>query len=155
MTARWQAERDKLKGAAEIKEQLDQARIELENAKRQGNLARAGELAYGIIPELEKQLEEAESAGGDVMVEEAVTPQQIAAGGRALDRHPGRPDAGGRAREAAAHGGGARAPRHRPARGGRGGVERGAAGAGGAERPEPAARARSCSSGRPASARPS
>ena len=48
MTARWQAERDKLKGAAEIKEQLDQARSELENAKRQGNLARAGELAYGV-----------------------------------------------------------------------------------------------------------
>ena len=50
MTARWKAERDKLKGAADIKERLDQARGELENAKRQGNLQRAGELAYGIIP---------------------------------------------------------------------------------------------------------
>jgi ATP-dependent Clp protease ATP-binding subunit ClpB len=78
MTARWQAERDKLKGAAEIKEQLDQARNDLENAKRQGNLQRAGELAYGIIPGLEKRLEEAERAGGDVMVEEAVTPEHIA-----------------------------------------------------------------------------
>jgi ATP-dependent Clp protease ATP-binding subunit ClpB len=79
MTARWQAERDKLKGAADIKEQLDQARSELDNAKRQGNLARAGELAYGIIPVLEKDLVEAEAAEqGDVMVEEAVTPEQVA-----------------------------------------------------------------------------
>jgi ATP-dependent Clp protease ATP-binding subunit ClpB len=78
MTARWKAERDKLKGAADIKERLDQARIELDNAKRQGNLQRAGELAYGIIPGLEKDLAEAEAKGGDVMVEEAVTPEQIA-----------------------------------------------------------------------------
>ena len=78
MTARWKAERDKLKGAAELKEQLDLARGELENAKRQGNLQRAGELAYGIIPGLEKQLAEAEARGSDVMVEEAVTPEQIA-----------------------------------------------------------------------------
>ena len=78
MTARWKAERDKLKGAADLKEQLDLARGELETAKRQGNLARAGELAYGIIPGLEKQLAEAEARGGDVMVEEAVTPEQIA-----------------------------------------------------------------------------
>ncbi len=78
MTARWQAERDKLKGAADIKEQLDHARVELENAKRQGNLQRAGELAYGIIPGLEKRLEEAERAGTDVMVEEAVAPEHVA-----------------------------------------------------------------------------
>jgi ATP-dependent Clp protease ATP-binding subunit ClpB len=78
MTARWKAERDKLKGAADLKEQLDQARNELETAKRQGNLARAGELSYGIIPGLEKQLAEAEARGSDVMVEEAVTPEQIA-----------------------------------------------------------------------------
>ena len=78
MTARWKAERDKLKGAADIKEQLDQARGELDNAKRQGNLARAGELAYGIIPGLERDLEAAEAKGGQAMVEEAVTPEQIA-----------------------------------------------------------------------------
>ncbi len=78
MTARWQAEREKLKGAAEIKEQLDQARSELETAKRQGNLAKAGELAYGVIPGLENKLAEAERAGADAMVEEAVTPEQIA-----------------------------------------------------------------------------
>ncbi len=78
MTARWQAERDKLKGAAGIKERLDAARGELETAKRQGNLARAGELAYGVIPGLERDLAEAETAGTDAMVEEAVTPEQIA-----------------------------------------------------------------------------
>ena len=78
MTARWTAERDKLKGAADIKDRLDQARGELETAKRQGNLAKAGELAYGIIPGLERDLEAAEAAGSQAMVEEAVTPEQIA-----------------------------------------------------------------------------
>ena len=79
MTAQWQAERDKLAGARDIKEQLDKARIELEHAKREGNLAKAGELSYGVIPQLEKQLTEAEQAEDDgVMVEEAVRPEQIA-----------------------------------------------------------------------------
>ncbi len=79
MTARWQAERDKLAGARDLKEKLDRARIDLENAKRAGDLAKAGELSYGIIPDLERKLAEAESAErGDVMVEEAVTPEQVA-----------------------------------------------------------------------------
>ena len=79
MTARWQSERDKLAGARDIKEELDHARNDLENAKRQGNLQRAGELTYGVIPGLEKQLAAAEAAEqSDVMVEEAVTPEQIA-----------------------------------------------------------------------------
>ena len=79
MTARWQSERDKLAGARDIKEELDHARNDLENAKRQGNLQRAGELTYGVIPGLEKKLAAAEAAEqSDVMVEEAVTPEQIA-----------------------------------------------------------------------------
>ncbi|MFK7744276.1 MAG: ATP-dependent chaperone ClpB [Roseobacter sp.] len=79
MTARWQSERDKLAGARDIKEQLDQARAELEIAKRESNLAKAGELSYGVIPQLEKQLEDAEGRDdSDVMVEEAVRPDQIA-----------------------------------------------------------------------------
>ena len=77
MTAQWQAERDKLEGARDLKEQLDRARIELEHAKREGNLQRAGELSYGVIPGLEKKLETAESQD-DLMVEEAVRPEQIA-----------------------------------------------------------------------------
>src|SRR6056297_2730408 len=79
MTAQWQAERDKLASARDIKEKLDRARIDLENAKRAGDLAKAGELSYGVIPQLEKQLSEAEEAeDSDVMVEEAVRPLQIA-----------------------------------------------------------------------------
>ncbi|MEM9578914.1 MAG: ATP-dependent chaperone ClpB [Pseudomonadota bacterium] len=79
MTAKWQAERDKLAGARDIKELLDQARAELEIAKREGNLARAGELSYGVIPQLEKQLGDAEGReDNDLMVEEAVRPEQIA-----------------------------------------------------------------------------
>jgi ATP-dependent Clp protease ATP-binding subunit ClpB len=79
MTAQWQAERDKLAGARDLKEKLDRARAELDIAKREGNLARAGELSYGVIPQLEKQLAEAESREeGGVMVEEAVRPEQIA-----------------------------------------------------------------------------
>jgi len=79
MTAKWQSERDKLDSARQIKEQLDQARAELDQAKRRGDLAKAGELSYGVIPGLEKQLAEAESQDEDVMVEEAVRPEQIAA----------------------------------------------------------------------------
>ncbi|WP_353473816.1 ATP-dependent chaperone ClpB [Salipiger sp. H15] len=78
MTAKWQAERDKLASARDVKEQLDRLRADLEIAKREGNFARAGELQYGKIPELEKKLEQAESGEGDVMVEEAVRPEQIA-----------------------------------------------------------------------------
>ncbi|GIT92542.1 chaperone protein ClpB [Jannaschia pagri] len=78
MTAQWQAERDKLESAREVKEQLDALRIELDQAKRDGNFARAGELQYGTIPGLEKQLAEAEAAENDMMVEEAVRPEQIA-----------------------------------------------------------------------------
>ena len=78
MTASWQTERDKLEKARDIKEQLDKARAELDVSKREGNLAKAGELSYGIIPGLERKLAEAESREGDMMVEEAVRPEQIA-----------------------------------------------------------------------------
>ena len=78
LTAQWQAERDKLASARELKEQLDRARAELDQAKREGNLARAGELSYGVIPGLEKQLSEAEDREGTELVSEAVRPEQIA-----------------------------------------------------------------------------
>ena len=78
MTAQWQSERDKLETARDIKEQLDRSRAELDQAKRAGDLQRAGELSYGVIPELEKKLETAEAQDGDMMVEEAVRPEQIA-----------------------------------------------------------------------------
>ncbi len=78
MTAQWQAGRDKLGLARDLKEKLDQARAELDIAKREGNLAKAGELSYGVIPGLEKQLETAEAAGAEMAIEEAVRPAQIA-----------------------------------------------------------------------------
>jgi len=78
MTAKWQAERDKLDAARGLQEKLDHARAELDQAKRAGDLAKAGELSYGVIPQLEKELAEAEAQEGDVMVDEAVRPEQIA-----------------------------------------------------------------------------
>ncbi len=77
MTAKWQAERDRMEGTRAVKEKLDRARADLDIAKREGNLARAGELSYGVIPQLERQLAEAEGSD-DLMVEEAVRPEQIA-----------------------------------------------------------------------------
>ena len=78
MTAQWQSERDKLASARDIKEELDQARIDFETARRAGDLAKMGEMQYGVIPGLEKKLETAEKQGDDVMVEEAVRPEHIA-----------------------------------------------------------------------------
>ncbi len=78
MTAKWQAERDKLAGARDIKVALDTARNDFEVARRAGDLAKMGELQYGVIPDLEKRLRDAEQAGEDVMVEEAVRPEHIA-----------------------------------------------------------------------------
>ena len=80
MTATLQAERDKLAGARDIKEELDNARVQFETARRAGDLAKMGELQYGVIPDLEKKLAEAEAEGreDDVMVEEAVRPEHIA-----------------------------------------------------------------------------
>ena len=79
LTTRWQAEKEKIAGEAKIKEQLDAARIELEQAQRGGDLARAGELQYGRIPELEKKLAEASQASQGAMLREEVTDQDIAA----------------------------------------------------------------------------
>ena len=78
MTAKWQTERDTMEAGRELKEKLEQARAELEQVKREGNLARAGELSYGIIPKLETALTEAEAREGDQLVSESVRPEQIA-----------------------------------------------------------------------------
>ena len=79
LTARWKAEKEKLSDAQKLKTELDQLRVELANAQRRGEYQRAGELAYGRIPEIEKKLkavEEAEAKGA--MVEEAVTADHVA-----------------------------------------------------------------------------
>ncbi|MCF1436741.1 ATP-dependent chaperone ClpB [Agrobacterium vitis] len=81
LTARWQSEKQKLGLAADLKRQLDEARNDLAIAQRKGEFQRAGELAYGVIPGLEKQLTDAEAkdaSGAASMVQEVVTPDNIA-----------------------------------------------------------------------------
>ena len=81
LTARWESEKKKLGSAQKLKVELDQRRNELDQAQRRGDLGRAGELAYGVIPGLEKKLKELEAGDAKVgaMVEEAVTPDHVAA----------------------------------------------------------------------------
>ena len=80
LTAMWQSEKQKLGLAADLKKQLDDARNALAIAQRDGEFQKAGELAYGEIPDLERKLAEAEESdgGGSAMVEETVTPDHIA-----------------------------------------------------------------------------
>jgi ATP-dependent Clp protease ATP-binding subunit ClpB len=79
LTARWKAEKEKLSEGQKLKAELDHARVELANAQRRGEYQRAGELAYGTIPDLEKKLAAVESGDGKgAMVEEAVTADHIA-----------------------------------------------------------------------------
>jgi ATP-dependent Clp protease ATP-binding subunit ClpB len=79
LTSRWSAEKNKLSNAQKLKSELDGLRIELANAQRRGEYQRAGELAYGRIPELEKRLAEIEAKeNSGEMMEEAVTANHIA-----------------------------------------------------------------------------
>jgi ATP-dependent Clp protease ATP-binding subunit ClpB len=76
MTAAWKAETEKVADTQKLKERLDQARSEVEVAQRRGNLAKASELLYGIIPQLQRQIEASQAQGK--LVNEAVTAEQIA-----------------------------------------------------------------------------
>ena len=78
LTVRWQGERDKIAAEGKIKEALDHARLELEQAQRAGDLAKAGELSYGTIPALEKQLAEAQGMSENALLREEVTADDIA-----------------------------------------------------------------------------
>ena len=78
LTSEWRAEKDKLAGAQKLKEQLDQAKAELDRVQRSGDWTRAGELTYSIIPELTRKLAEAEAAESHRMIDEAVTDVHIA-----------------------------------------------------------------------------
>ena len=79
LTSRWKAEKEKLSDAQKLKTELDQLRAELANAQRKGEFQRAGELAYGRIPELEKKLKAIETAEAKgAMVEETVTADHVA-----------------------------------------------------------------------------
>ena len=77
ITAAWRAEKDQLADTQKLKEQLDQARAEVEVAQRKGDYARAGELMYGVIPDLERRI--ASGQDGGKLVNEAVDENQIAA----------------------------------------------------------------------------
>ena len=78
ITRNWQAEKEKLAAASKLKEELEKARLHLEQAQQRGDFAKAGELAYSTIPELEKKLKVAEEAGSTSMLEEAVTEAHVA-----------------------------------------------------------------------------
>ncbi|MHA1524146.1 MAG: ATP-dependent chaperone ClpB [Alphaproteobacteria bacterium] len=81
LTRRWEAEKAKLGGVHDLKEKLEAARLELEQAQRAGDLARAGELAYGVVPELEAKLQDVDSTDIDpsaALVEETVTIDHVA-----------------------------------------------------------------------------
>jgi ATP-dependent Clp protease ATP-binding subunit ClpB len=78
LTARWRAEKEQITSAQKIKERLEQARAELDQVQRKGEYTRAGELAYGIIPELERKLLTAQQ-GENRMLDEAVKDSDIAA----------------------------------------------------------------------------
>ncbi|MFY9288585.1 MAG: ATP-dependent chaperone ClpB [Alphaproteobacteria bacterium] len=79
LTSRWQAEKDQLHSSQKLKEQIEQARAELENAQRKGNFTRAGELTYSVIPDLERKLKVAEKQGDNAMLDEVVKQSDIAA----------------------------------------------------------------------------
>jgi len=79
LTTRWKGEKDKIHAEARLKEELDGLRIELDQAQRNGDLARAGELSYGRIPELERKLAEAATFTEGAMLREEVTEDDIAA----------------------------------------------------------------------------
>ncbi|WP_400769287.1 ATP-dependent chaperone ClpB [Methylosinus sporium] len=78
LTQRWKSEKDKLGHAQKLKEQLENARNELAQAQRRGEFQRAGELAYGLIPDLERKLASSEKEGAQKMLEEEVTPEHVA-----------------------------------------------------------------------------
>jgi ATP-dependent Clp protease ATP-binding subunit ClpB len=83
MKAEWQAEKDAIKGVSEAKEQLEQAKVELERAQREGDLSRAAELRYGVIPELEKRVAEGEAREDEApkdmkFLQEEVTAEDVA-----------------------------------------------------------------------------
>ncbi len=79
MTARWKAEKEKVGQSAQLRETLDRLRAELGNAQRGGDFARAGEIQYAQIPDIERQLKDAEAQQHDALTPETVDDQQVAA----------------------------------------------------------------------------
>ena len=95
LTAEWEKEKDRIGRTRQLKEGLEQARLELDQSQRSGDLARAGELAYGVVPDLERRLRKAEESDGNRMLDEEVTEETIAAVVSRWDGHSGGPHARG------------------------------------------------------------
>ena len=162
MHAEWQREKAATDTVAELQSQLVHAKTELERAERDADLGRAAELKYGTIPELQKQL-----ARGRVdrarrarrleprFLKDRVDSEDVAEVVAKWTGDPGQPAAGGRDREARAHGGAPAPAGDRPGRGGRRRCRRRCGARGPGSRTPTGRSERSCSSGRPASARPS
>ena len=159
MRAQWEREKEQAEGHGKLRERLDQARGELERAEREMDYQRAAELRHGEIPELEQRLADAEESPEDARARRLPLREgrrrRDRRGRRQVDGHPRHAPDGGRGREAHPHGGAPAPPRDRPGGGRRGRLRRAAPLT---RRPvaTPTARsARSSSSARPASARPS
>ena len=158
LEARWDREKASLEGEGEIRRALDQLRIEADKMLREGNLEGASKIRYESIPQLEAKLEAVEAADTfdvEPLVGEQVGAEQIAEVVEAWTGHPHRQAAAGRDRQAARDGVGDRAAPDRPARRRARGERRRTPVAGGHLRPQPARPDPSCSSARPAPARPS
>jgi len=78
LTSRWQTEKEQLHSSQKLKEKIEQARAELEQAQRKGDFTRAGELTYSVIPDLERKLKAAEQQSDDAMLDEVVKDSDIA-----------------------------------------------------------------------------
>ena len=160
LRARWQNEKEPIEAMKAAKAELAEAQVQVEQANRETDLQRAAELQYGLIPELERKVKDAEArlsrAARGLRRHDARRRgdrRRRRRGRRQMDRHPGHPPARGRGREADPHGGAPARPGDRPAGGDRSGVQRAAALARRAVGSAPADRLASSSSARPGSAR--
>ena len=160
MKQRWEAEKAAIAAIRTTKSELESLATRIEQAEREADFATAAELKYGTHKELMDRLAEQEATlaalqGAGALLKEEVGRGRHRRDRRRLDRHPGQPPDGGRDGQAHPHGGAPARPGRRPGRGHPGRVGRGPTGAGRAQGSGPTRSARSCSSVRPASARPS
>ena len=145
MTAHWQAEKEAIATIQSLKTQLEQARGDAERLGREGDLAAASEITYGVIPDLERQVEEATAALDELQrdqrfLKEEVDAEDVAEVVSRCDRRAGQPAARGRGGEAGPDGGRPPRPGGGPGRGRLGRVQRHPAQPGRPVQPRPAHR---------------
>jgi ATP-dependent Clp protease ATP-binding subunit ClpB len=117
MTAHWQAEKEAISTIQSLKTQLEQARSDAERLGREGDLAAASEITYGVVPDLERQVEEATAALDDLQRDQRFLKEEV-------DAEDVAEAAGGRGRGAGADGGRPPRPGGGPGRGRLGRVQR-------------------------------